>query len=231
MILFFKNTDLQRPTCSARASKLVSPQPKPSFKLDLMSDTAPIISPSISPVFEHSGDLWIFGYGSLMWRPGFRHVERAPALLRGAHRALCVYSVRHRGTAEAPGLVLGLDHGGACHGIAFRVAAEDVAETHAYLTEREQMNRVYREVLRPITLEDGRRVQALAYIVNRQNRQYARGLDREKLLVHIRQGHGESGACRDYVLNTLASLADLGIDDHTLSWLGAALASDSNGPS
>ena len=197
----------------------------------LMSDTVPIISPSISPIPGHSGDLWVFGYGSLMWRPGFRHVESSPALLRGAHRALCVYSVRHRGTTDKPGLVLGLDHGGACHGVAFRVAAEDVMETHAYLTEREQMNRVYREVLRPIRLADGRRVPALAYIVNRENRQYARGLDREKLLAHIRQGHGESGACRDYVLNTLASLTELGIDDHSLSWLGAALSTDSSGPS
>lgn len=195
-----------------------------------MSDTVPIISPSISPVVNSPGDLWVFGYGSLMWRPGFRHVERMPALLRGAHRALCVYSVRHRGTIEKPGLVLGLDHGGSCHGIAFRVAADDVAETHAYLTEREQMNFVYREVLRPILLEDGRRVAALAYIVDRRHRQYARGLDRAQLLGHIRQGHGQSGACRDYVLNTLAALADLGINDHTLSWLASELSADSLAP-
>ncbi len=193
-----------------------------------MSDTVSILNPSISPpVAVPPGDLWVFGYGSLMWRPGFRHVERMPALLRGAHRALCVFSVRHRGTPEAPGLVLGLDHGGSCHGIAFRVAAEDVAETHAYLTEREQMNMVYREVLRPILLEDGRAVAALAYVVDRRHRQYARGLDHAELLAHIRQGHGQSGACRDYVLNTLAALAELGIEDHALSWLGAALSADS----
>jgi len=192
-----------------------------------MSDTVPILDPSITPSSDPSGDLWVFGYGSLMWRPGFRHVERAPALLRGAHRALCVYSVRHRGTTERPGLVLGLDHGGSCHGFAFRVAAGDVPETYAYLTEREQMNRVYREVMRPVVLGDGRTVPALAYIVNRKNRQYARGLDRAALLDHIRQGHGESGACRDYVLNTLTALAELGIDDHALSWLASALAGDS----
>lgn len=191
-----------------------------------MSDTVPISPPSISPVASLTGDLWVFGYGSLMWRPGFAHQERRPALLRGAHRALCVYSVRHRGTQEKPGLVLGLDHGGSCHGIAFRVAAADVAATHAYLTEREQMNRVYKEVLRPIVLDTGERVPALAYIVDRRNKQYARGLDRTTLLAHIRQGHGESGACRDYVLNTLASLAELGIDDHALSWLKASLLAE-----
>lgn len=188
-----------------------------------MSDTVPVVPPSISPA---PGDLWVFGYGSLMWRPGFRHVERMPALLRGAHRALCVYSVRHRGTPEQPGLVLGLDHGGSCQGIAFRVAAEDVAETRAYLTEREQLNMVYREVMRPLRLGDGRQVAGLAYIVDRRHRQYARGLDRDRLLELIRQGHGQSGPCRDYVLNTLASLAELGIEDHALSWLSAALSEE-----
>lgn len=193
-----------------------------------MSDTVPTRSPSISPPAPaHSGDLWVFGYGSLMWRPGFRHIESSPALLRGAHRALCVYSVRHRGTSDNPGLVLGLDHGGSCHGMAFRVAAEDVEETRAYLTEREQMNRVYREVMRPVDLRGGERVAALAYIVDRTHRQYARGLDRDQLLLHIRQGQGQSGTCRDYVLNTLASLAQLGINDHALSWLAAALDPDS----
>ncbi len=197
------------------------------------SDTAPVHTPSIIRTGQEAvsegptEDLWVFGYGSLMWRPGFNHVERVPALLRGSHRALCVYSVRHRGTEAAPGLVLGLDHGGSCHGIAFRVAAPDVAETHAYLTEREQMNRVYREVIRPILLQDGRRVNALAYVVDRRHRQYARGLNHEALLAHVLQGHGQSGACRDYVLNTLALLHELGIDDHALSWLAAALAEDS----
>ena len=70
---------------------------------------------------DHHGDLWVFGYGSLIWRPGFDYVERLPALLKGAHRALCVFSHSHRGTPDMPGLVLGLDHGGACRGVAFRV--------------------------------------------------------------------------------------------------------------
>lgn len=171
-------------------------------------------------------DLWVFGYGSLMWRPGFAHVERIPALLRGAHRALCVYSVRHRGTIEAPGLVLGLDHGGACQGIAFRVPAAEVEATYAYLTEREQINKVYREVFRPVRLADGRQVKALAYLVDRKHPQYARGLDHARLLEFVLQGHGLSGSCRDYVLNTLAAIEELGIRDHALDWLGEALRSD-----
>ena len=84
------------------------------------------------------GDLWVFGYGSLMWRPGFEFIEQVPARLIGEHRALCVYSFVHRGTPEKPGLVLGLDRGGACRGIAFRVAENNARGTVAYLREREQ---------------------------------------------------------------------------------------------
>src|SRR5579885_3263075 len=97
-------------------------------------------------------DLWVFGYGSLMWQPGFPHLERVPARLIGLHRALCVYSFVHRGTPEKPGLVLGLDRGGACRGIAYRVAAPERDATLSYLREREQVTSVYVETFRRITL-------------------------------------------------------------------------------
>ena len=122
-----------------------------------------------------TGDLWVFGYGSLMWRPGFEFIERVPARLIGEHRALCVYSFVHRGTPEKPGLVLGLDRGGACRGIAFRVAEKHSTATIAYLREREQVTSVYREVKRSVWLENEarERVSALVYVVDRGHAQYA----------------------------------------------------------
>src|SRR5947199_9386301 len=114
-------------------------------------------------------DIWVFGYGSLIWRPGFDHLERQPARLVGAHRALWVFSHVHRGTPERPGLVLGLDFGGACRGVAYRIAAKKRAETIAYLRAREQATSVYRETLRSVTLltEPERHVAASVYMIER----------------------------------------------------------------
>ena len=161
--------------------------------------------------FEHSPeDLWVFGYGSLIWRPGFDFVERVEARLVGAHRALCVYSFDHRGTPERPGLVLGLDQGGACRGMAYRVAAAKRAETVAYLRAREQTTMVYREAVRSVWLrgDPERRVSALCYVVDRGHAQYAGRLSLDQQLHHVRQGHGRSGANRDYVIATVAALEE-----------------------
>lgn len=168
-------------------------------------------------------DLWVFGYGSLMWRPGFAFVERRIGTVRGWHRRLCVYSHHHRGTPERPGLVLGLDRGGACRGIAFRVSAADREPTIAYLREREQVTLVYREIEARVALADDHTVTALTYVVDRAHPQYAGALPREVLLSHVRQGVGVSGANPDYVLNTLAHLEELGLHDPTLAWVGARL--------
>src|ERR1700753_2211982 len=148
------------------------------------------------------GDLWVFGHGSLMWKPGFSFVERVPARLIGEHRALCVYSFVHRGTPEKPGLVLGLDRGGACRGVAFRVAEKNAKATVAYLRAREQVTSVYREVKRSVWLEDDarQRISALAYVVDRGHVQYAGRLTLADQLRYVKQGFGRSGNNRDYVL-------------------------------
>jgi cation transport protein ChaC len=171
------------------------------------------------------GDLWVFGYGSLMWRPGFEYVERVSARLIGEHRALCVYSFVHRGTPEKPGLVLGLDRGGACRGIAFRVAEKNRAATIAYLRAREQVTSVYREVTRSVWLENDarQRVGALAYVVDRGHVQYAGRLSLAEQLRHVLQGHGQSGPNREYVLATVKAIEAEGFRDIPLHQLASML--------
>jgi cation transport protein ChaC len=167
----------------------------------------------------------VFAYGSLIWRPGFPYRERLPARLIGAHRALCVYSFVHRGTAERPGLVLGLDLGGACRGIAYRVAAEDATTTLDYLRAREQVTKVYRECVRPVVLigANEQRISAVCYTVDRRHPQYAGRLSLEAQLHYIRQGHGKSGPNRDYVLETVKALESLGYRDRELHLLAERL--------
>jgi cation transport protein ChaC len=172
---------------------------------------------------DKSGDLWVFGYGSLMWRPGFAYLDRHRARISGYHRALCVYSHVHRGTPEQPGLVLGLDRGGSCRGIAFQVAAAARDETVAYLRAREQVTGVYLERVLPAILDDGRRVAALAYVVDRGHDQYAGRLSPDDVLRHVRQGVGVSGANPDYVRNTAAHLDELGVHDPLLSLIARDL--------
>src|ERR1700736_1102928 len=171
------------------------------------------------------GDLWVFGYGSLMWRPGFEFIEQVPARLIGEHRALCVYSFDHRGTPEKPGLVLGLDRGGACRGVAFRVPAKQRSDTVDYLRSREQTTNVYREVMRSVWLENEarQRVSALAYVVDRGHVQYAGRLSLAQQLRYVQQGHGRSGNNRDYVLSTVKSIEAQGFRDQQLHQLAAML--------
>jgi cation transport protein ChaC len=171
------------------------------------------------------GDLWVFGYGSLIWRPGFEYVQRVPARLVGEHRALCVYSFDHRGTAERPGLVLGLDRGGACRGIAFRIAAALRHDTIAYLRGREQTTHVYREVKRSVWLdnEPRRRISALTYVVDRGHVQYAGRLPLSEQLRIVQQGHGRSGHNRDYVLSTVKAIEAEGFRDAQLHQLALML--------
>ena len=171
-------------------------------------------------------DLWVFGYGSLIWRPGFAFEEAVPGLLRGSHRSLCIYSWVHRGTETRPGLVLGLDRGGACRGMAFRVAEKNRDQVIAYLREREQATMVYREVERPVRLSGGSRetVTALTYVADRKHPQYAGVLSLERQVEIVRGAAGQSGPNPDYVINTVNHLHQLGIRDVGLEALGRRLS-------
>jgi cation transport protein ChaC len=170
-------------------------------------------------------ELWVFGYGSLMWRPGFAFAEAQPALLKGAHRALCVYSIVHRGTHAEPGLVLGLDRGGACKGVGFRVTAGAEDETVAYLRGREQVTDVYVEAVRPVRLLDGpgRVLRALTYLVDRNHAQYAGDLPLEAQIRIVKAGKGQAGGNVEYVMKTLRHLEEADVHDPLLAGIAAHL--------
>ncbi len=172
------------------------------------------------------GEFWVFGYGSLMWRPGFQYSLRCKATLTGWRRSLCIYSHVYRGTPDRPGLVLGLDCGGACPGVAFRVEADLREPTIRYLREREQATAVYHERMVPITLESGTRVRALTYVADRAHPQYAGRLTREAMLELVRGGTGASGENAAYVTETCDHLLAIGVRDRDLEWLSARLRGD-----
>ena len=172
------------------------------------------------------GNPYVFGYGSLLWNPGFAFLHSETALLRGAHRSLSVYSFRHRGTPERPGLVFGLSRGGSCHGVAFEVDAARWDSVFAYLQEREQDRGVYREVWRNVLLASGRSVRALAYLVNEDHPQFAGRLSIPEQVRLVTDGTGESGRNTEYVRNTARHLLDLGIADDMLLEIVKALDGD-----
>ena len=155
-----------------------------------------------------SGERWVFGYGSLMWRPGFPFEERAPATLAGRRRAFCIYSVHHRGTYERPGLVLGLAPGGSVRGMAYRVADAEWPATYAYLVEREQPTETYVEAFRPVILADGRRVECLVFLSDVHHPQWAGVLSLERQAELIAGASGLSGRNVDYLRDLVEHLRE-----------------------
>lgn len=163
-------------------------------------------------------DYWVFGYGSLMWHPGFPHLEVRLARLRGLHRSFCVYSHRYRGTPQLPGLVLGLDRGGSCHGMVFRVPAGEGEDVLNYLYEREMITGVYRPAWRRAETDAGP-VSAITFVVDRGHRQYAGRLSHDAMVELILQGRGNRGPCMEYLENTVHHLRALGLKDRGLERL------------
>lgn len=171
---------------------------------------------------KNAAEFWVFGYGSLMWRPGFPYDRCELARLAGYHRAFCVYSTNHRGNDARPGLVLGLDRGGVCDGVAFRVAPEHVAATRRYLAAREQINGIYREKRVAVTLAGGARATVFArtYIVERAHPSYAGRRSLAAQAQVIRSARGRSGLNFDYLINTLCELQRMGVCERELQRLG-----------
>ena len=164
---------------------------------------------------DRKADLWVFGYGSLMWRPDFPHLERHFGVVHGFHRAFCIYSHIHRGTRDQPGLVLGLDNGGSCKGVAYRVRAADAETVVEYLVRREMVTRVYTP--RWVTVRvGGQTVRAHTYTVAHNHVQYAGKLSLEQAARLIRNSEGRSGNNVEYLLSAVAHLDELGIADGPL---------------
>ncbi|OZI47740.1 gamma-glutamylcyclotransferase [Bordetella genomosp. 5] len=184
-------------------------------------------------------DLWVFAYGSLIWRPGFTWQERRLATVRGYHRSLCLWSRDHRGSPEAPGLVFGLDRGGCCRGVAYRVAGRDVRDTFQMLWQREMTYAAYTPRWLSCHTESGGRdacadsaahaapdavraggsapVRSLVFLLNRGCGDYAGALAEERLLATVRGARGQSGLCLDYVVETERALRTHGIHDCRLA--------------
>jgi cation transport protein ChaC len=166
-----------------------------------------------------SDELWVFGYGSLMWRPGFDYAERQPATLPGRRRAFCIYSVHHRGTHERPGLVLGLAPGGATRGIAYRIAPKAWKKVYAYLMEREQPTETYVEARRNVRLGDGRRVETLVFLSDIHHPQWAGKLSLERQAELIADATGLSGRNIDYLQDLVDHLREMRLRDRSMERL------------
>lgn len=172
-------------------------------------------------------DMWVFGYGSLIWNPEFPVAEQHIARAKGWHRSFCMRSIHHRGTEAAPGLVLALDadDGAHCDGVAFRVAPGAEEATLLALRERELISSAYLERPLMVDLTDGRKVEALCFVIDPHHVQYCGGLPLEEQAQIIARAVGGRGPNRDYLFSTASHLTDLGIGDADLQWLAARVRS------
>ena len=170
--------------------------------------------------------MWVFGYGSLLWNPGFEVAEEVPATLSGYARSFCMRSIHHRGTEEAPGLVLALDEHEqmVCNGVALRAAPGTEEATLAYLRERELISSAYLERMLDISLEGGPTVQAVTYVIDPDHVQYCGGLPLEEQAQIIARAVGGRGPNSEYLFNTAQHLTELGVADPDLDWLSRRVA-------
>ncbi len=177
---------------------------------------------------QYENGIWVFGYGSLIWNPGFEYARKQRATLLGFRRAFCLWSVHYRGNEQRPGLVLGLDpaQGVACEGVAYYIGAEQAKQVHAYLRERELVSYAYFEQVEPLQLADGSEVAALCYVVDPTHSQYAGGLELAAQARVIRDAKGSAGDNLEYLKNTAQHLATLGIADADVETLWQMLAAE-----
>jgi cation transport protein ChaC len=191
--------------------------PVSSFRLLTEAERRASLHESLA-AWNERDDVWVYGYGSLIWRPEFHFIEQRLALLHGYHRALCLWSRVNRGTPEQPGLVFGLDVGGSCRGMAFRIPAQEVPTTLEALWRREMPSGAY--IPKWLSCRsDGGTIQALAFTMNRNTEAYVRDLPTDRLVQIVSNAHGTYGPCIEYVMETAQALQRSNIDDKRLQAL------------
>lgn len=207
-------------TLRARQREYAEKHPDMSWRSE--AEMAAILEEILS-AHDAAQDFWVFGYGSLIWNPAFEFAERKQALLRGWHRRFCLRMTMGRGTPETPGLMLALDHGGACKGVAFRIAAEKLRDELGILWQREMFGGSY--LARLVTLEAacGTKFRALTFVINRKHPRYVRELTVAQTAALIATGVGDLGSCREYLENTVDHLRGLGFADAGLTRIVEAL--------
>lgn len=160
-------------------------------------------------------DVWIFAYGSLIWNPIFNFVEQRVGTIYGWHRRFCLWVPQGRGTPDNPGLVLGLDRGGSCRGIAYRIAATDVSLELPLLWRREMVVGCY--IPHWVRVFDGKQqLEAIAFVINRRHRAYTGNISEETTVNSIATASGELGSCAEYLMQTVNGLMTAGIKDKPL---------------
>ncbi len=197
---------------------MTQPPPATHFRLLTPEEKAASMQHTLQQGWDGQNDLWIFGYGSLVWRPGFEHAEARLATIRGYHRSLCLWSRINRGTPERPGLVFGLDRGGSCKGMAFRLRADHVADVFPQLWEREMPSGAYQPRWLSCYTPQGP-VTGLAFVMDRGSSGYAGRLPDDRILHIVRHGEGSYGHCVEYVAETARALRQHGIIDRRLETL------------
>lgn len=175
-------------------------------------------------ILQPEGDFWLFAYGSLMWNPEFNYLRAETARLHGYHRRLCLWSVEHRGTFEKPGLVMGLDRGGSCHGQAFLIDKVDATEIIDRLNQREMLTGAYRSEMKTLRLGSGEQVGGVCLIARRDHPQYAADLDQQHTIDCVHAAQGGRGSNREYVLNTTRRLQQMGLRDSRLEAIADGLS-------
>ena len=204
-----------------RARVLDYARQNPDLRMRTEAEMAALLNETLA-MLPAGEDLHVFGYGSLIWNPAFHFAENRPALLRGWHRRFCLKMIMGRGSREKPGLMLALDRGGACKGVAFRVPAAQAREELHVLWQREMFGGAY--LARWVDLmADGRKLRAVTFVIDRKHPRYVPELSVEQTAALIATASGDLGTCREYLDNTIQHLATLGLRDAGLERIAKAL--------